>query len=214
MLVGRKTSDGSCRALAPGMTSRTLLRVFGAAVTSALAAQGTTACLTANGDGSCPTVDGGIVVLDGGFPDGAFPTTDGGAAAAPSADLCAAACAPLEPDEFFQCTFTTTSGGEPAVSCPGFEVPCHTGRRPAGLRTDVRAQRGLADYFVAAAQLEAASVAAFRVLAAELRAHGAPRSLQRRALRSARDEVRHARSMAAFARRAGAAPRRVRVERR
>jgi hypothetical protein len=63
------------------------------------------------------------------------------------------------------------------------------------------------------AYLEAASVPAFERLARELEAHGAPLHLRQAALRAARDEVRHARVMAGFARRAGAAVRRPRVAR-
>jgi hypothetical protein len=56
------------------------------------------------------------------------------------------------------------------------------------------------------AHLEAASVPAFRVLAAELEAHGAPRALIAAARRAVRDERRHARATAALARRHGATP--------
>jgi hypothetical protein len=66
-------------------------------------------------------------------------------------------------------------------------------------------------FFAEAAQLEDASVHAFRRLAEELRAHGAPPDLVAAAERSAREEVRHARSMGALARRFGARPLRARV---
>jgi hypothetical protein len=62
-----------------------------------------------------------------------------------------------------------------------------------------------------AAQLEAASVPAFEILAAELRAHGAPSQLIERALASADDERRHARIMTSLARAHGASPGPVRV---
>lgn len=54
------------------------------------------------------------------------------------------------------------------------------------------------------AYLEAASVDAFVILAAELEAHGAPPRLVRAARRAARDEVRHARIVGGLAARAGA----------
>src|SRR5262249_806141 len=52
---------------------------------------------------------------------------------------------------------------------------------------------------------------AFRRLARELRAHGAPRALVRRAEKAARDEIRHARATAALARRHGGRPAKPRV---
>jgi hypothetical protein len=59
------------------------------------------------------------------------------------------------------------------------------------------------------AALEAASVLAFRRLARELTAHGAPAHLTAQALASARDEVRHARVVGALARRHGGRPQRL-----
>jgi hypothetical protein len=53
------------------------------------------------------------------------------------------------------------------------------------------------------AWLEAASVGAFRRLARELRAHGAPARLIAAAKASARDEIRHARVMAQLAKKHG-----------
>jgi hypothetical protein len=61
-------------------------------------------------------------------------------------------------------------------------------------------------------RLEAASVPAFRVLARELRAHGAPRSLIRAARRAARDEIRHARMGKLLAERYGGGYVRPRIE--
>lgn len=84
--------------------------------------------------------------------------------------------------------------------------PCFvTGRRPYALRTSGGAMRGVGAFFARAAHLEAASVPAFRHLARELAVHGAPPELVRAAFASADDEVRHARAMAGFARRYGAA---------
>jgi hypothetical protein len=69
------------------------------------------------------------------------------------------------------------------------------GRRPEGL-DDVVVSGGcsVGHYFAAQAHLEAASVHAFRTLARELSAHGAPEHLVAAARRALRDEVRHARA--------------------
>lgn len=64
-----------------------------------------------------------------------------------------------------------------------------------------------------AAYLEAASIDAFDVLARELRDGGAPRRLVRDAERAAKDEVRHARTMGALARRYGTSPQTPRASR-
>jgi hypothetical protein len=68
-------------------------------------------------------------------------------------------------------------------------------------------------YFASAAYLEAASVPAFRQLATELAAFGAPELLQRAANRAMRDEIRHARVMTKLAERHGARVPIVRVRR-
>lgn len=89
---------------------------------------------------------------------------------------------------------------------------CHTGRRPSELvRGDVSAAELVGRWAAEAAQLEAASVPAFEILAHELTAHGAPPSLVARALASADDERRHARVMTALAHAHGATPGPVRV---
>ncbi len=85
------------------------------------------------------------------------------------------------------------------------------GRRPAEIvRGDVEGQL-VGRWLAEAAQLEAASVPAFEILAAELRAHDAPPELIARALASADDERRHARMMSSLARAHGATPGPVRV---
>jgi Rubrerythrin len=61
------------------------------------------------------------------------------------------------------------------------------------------------------AHLEAASVKAFRHLARELEAHGAPPAFSRAARRAARDEVRHARIVGDLAEREGGLVPEVRV---
>ena len=86
---------------------------------------------------------------------------------------------------------------------PSGSVACHLNRcygSTCGRMTDgLAAPAGdgdgdvVARHFERAAELEAASVLAFRRLARELAAHGAPSSLVERALAAARDEIRHAR---------------------
>jgi hypothetical protein len=78
------------------------------------------------------------------------------------------------------------------------------GRRPEGFVGDAPGCRtALGAYFEQSAQLEAASVPAFRRMARELARFGAPRRLVRAAERAAREEERHARGAAALARRFG-----------
>jgi hypothetical protein len=99
------------------------------------------------------------------------------------------------------------------------EVECvavlpSTGRRPAELvRVDSWTSHVVANWSAAAAQMEAASVPAFEILARELAAHDAPSSLIARALESADDERRHARIMTSLARAHGATPGPVRASR-
>ena len=95
------------------------------------------------------------------------------------------------------------------VPCPG-----GVGRRPHGLvasrssrkRSPRRSRRILGDYLARAAHLEAASVHAFRQLARDLAAHGAPQDLLVGAARAARDEARHARVTSELARIRGGRP--------
>jgi len=83
-----------------------------------------------------------------------------------------------------------------AVAGPPPNNGCAVGRMPDGLCTaeaDPHETRwSLASHLTEAAQLEAASVPAFLVLARDLEACAAPESLVARAVASARDEVRHA----------------------
>jgi len=82
------------------------------------------------------------------------------------------------------------------------------GRRPEGLRA--RGFEEISDragrFFARAAHLEAASVPAFEKIARELEALAAPPELRRKARQAKRDEIRHALSMGALARRFGAEP--------
>ncbi|HET6334353.1 MAG TPA: ferritin-like domain-containing protein, partial [Polyangiales bacterium] len=70
----------------------------------------------------------------------------------------------------------------------------------------------VADHFAVMAELEAASVTAFEVLAAELAHHGAPADLIERLHEAAREEIVHARETTAMARALGAEPKPPRIE--
>ncbi len=88
------------------------------------------------------------------------------------------------------------------IACQGLGCP---GRRPAGLEGAAPAQGTPVGAWLAdAAHLEAASVDAFALLAAELRLHEGPSALIARAHRAEDDETRHARMTAKLARRLGA----------
>ncbi len=102
------------------------------------------------------------------------------------------------------------SNGGVVVDC----TFCLPGRRPPRLRP-FPPSRGsvLGAYLAQSAQLEAASVHAFRLLRRELASLGAPASLLRAAGRAARDEVRHTRIVTRLARREGTAAARARVGR-
>jgi hypothetical protein len=104
--------------------------------------------------------------------------------------------------QWSSCTFDS---GASVLSCEGICV----GRLPARLKAAlVGGGNVVGEYLARAAHLEDAAVSAFAILAAELRAHGAPRSLTRSCLVARADEVRHAREMGELARAFGvAAPR-------
>jgi hypothetical protein len=82
------------------------------------------------------------------------------------------------------------------------------GRRPEGWLAQSSAvpTGSLADHFATMASLEAASVTAFEVLAAELTHYGAPAELIERMHAAAREEIVHARETTAMARLYGAEP--------
>jgi|GEM_PF-1418970 len=101
-----------------------------------------------------------------------------------------------------------TSGGEPLVEvqCTETLLNCMGGRGHAALRSTGRANATdpVGRWAASCAHAEAASVPAFVGLARELEAHGAPKSLQMRALQAAREEVTHAKMMCQLARDRGA----------
>jgi hypothetical protein len=99
------------------------------------------------------------------------------------------------------------AGGVDAIECVVATDCGGAGRRPDGyVSKPARGASNVGAWLAGVAALEGASVRAFRALEAELRAHGAPRSLVRRASSAQRDERRHARAMRAHARRHGAEP--------
>jgi hypothetical protein len=140
-----------------------------------------------------------------------------GTRCSPSVDFCIAVC----PDSFFfvcdlpapTCVDGAVVQGAPVyldcTSCIG----ANAGRRPAAMlpprsrgRKIARRARSPGTYFAELAYAEAASVEAFVQLAARLAAFGAPPRLRREALRSAKDETRHARIATRLARRHGEVP--------
>ena len=155
------------------------------------------------------TTNSGCTVFDGCLPApcevetqvAAIPASDGGIGDGGCQAVCLKLRFPLPFAQIQSCDFTTLDGG-PAVSCTGTGF-CGGGRRPPGLLASVvtKYSNPLGALFAEAARLEAASVPAFKLLARELTAHGAPAALIRAARSAARDEVRHTVATAALARR-------------
>jgi hypothetical protein len=118
------------------------------------------------------------IVIDGGVPDG------------DCKNLCVQLSGATGQGEITNVDSCVVTNGD-TITCSGTN-PCYTGRRPDGFAS-------AANGFARMAELEAASVHAFHILADELRALGAPASLIVRARRSAREEARHARIMGRLA---------------
>lgn len=80
------------------------------------------------------------------------------------------------------------------------------GRRPQGFQFAVQdtSRPALGTHFARLAQLETASIDAFRILRDELEFHGAPPGLIREAEKSAQDEIRHAHTVTTLAEHFGA----------
>jgi hypothetical protein len=113
--------------------------------------------------------------------------------------------------QLYGCRVTkATDAGITGVDCDELITSCGGflpgGRPPLGLRPrrEVDARDPAGAFFAAMAHVEAAAVDGFVELATALAVHGAPASLVADARNSARDEERHARVAAAFARRYGA----------
>src|SRR6266542_2453442 len=144
-----------------------------------------TPCYTLPYSGEIPP---DCVALDGGLPDGGLLDSS----------TCSRLCGVFQ-GFVSRCDVQPSSSTNLRLTCQSF---CGVGRRPPGLEeTNVRADVGA--YFEAMAQLEAASVDAFRILRRELAGHRLPRRLDRAMRRAARDEVRHARAARALGRRFG-----------
>lgn len=102
-----------------------------------------------------------------------------------------------------------------SYSCPKTTPVVVDGRRPAELALcEISGTTDVGAFFAEVMQVEAASVDAFAILAAELSAHGAPADLVAAAERAGRDEIRHARMAEALMRRFGGAAERPVVPRR
>ena len=130
---------------------------------------------------------------------------DGGLPENPTMDECKALC----PSSMDTSSCEVQAG--PSLEC--LSASCGNGRAYAGMaRPHAPGQTSaVGRYFAETAQLEAASIDAFRILRDELRAHDAPDDLVMAARAAAADEVRHTRSMRRFARRYGPCPPRPRA---
>lgn len=163
-----------------------------------IAGTGTGGSAGAGGSGTCGHPDGvGCSFATYTVPSSCVPPGTAQPNTALPLEVCKVICGPSS----FSCTVTEAAASAVTVSCP---PGCAVGRRPAGFCPSLTLEsQALGKYFAQLAELEAASVTAFRILRDELRAHGAPRRLVRAASRAARDEIRHARATRALARRSG-----------
>jgi hypothetical protein len=110
-------------------------------------------------------------------------------------------CGNFEDAAVNNCNTSTTSTGGLLVYC-GY--CCIGGRAPRGFAPVSSGASGIAARLAQMAQLEAASVFAFRALHDDLRRLGAPRRLLTAIRTAEQDEVRHARAVGRAARRFGA----------
>lgn len=165
--------------------------------------------------------DGGAMDMRGGGVDGGDTGDMGSSLTEPCLTLCVqaaeASSQSITRDEITSCEISTSGQGfctanvtvQKCTSSSGCAAPpgCGAvyGRPLAGLRPPASsaALDPIGAYLANAAYLEAASVESFRILAAELAAHGAPPELIAAAHRAAEDEVLHARLMCELAARHG-----------
>jgi hypothetical protein len=128
---------------------------------------------------------------------------------------CASACDAVRPGNTprpYACSATSTTGAAGTITCDCRCMACETGRPPRGfVPRFAGAPNPVAERLAQMAQLEAASVDAFRALHADIAVLGAPRSLLRAVRSAASDEVRHARMTKRAAERFGARVPEVRV---
>ena len=164
-------------------------------------------------------------------PDSSWSTDCGGGTGLPANNACNEFVWPpcgydggtITLDECKAVCPATTDAGQSLINCYGYtnigqEVVSCTYCLPAGRRSEGQTVAPAVgdspgSFFAHCAHLEAASVHAFRRLARELEAPGAPASLVARARRAATEEVSHARTTGRLARRFGGAPARVRSQR-
>ena len=135
--------------------------------------------------------------------DGGSDASDDAASRTVCYGSCMEACqanAPQPYGVYGECVSETEDAGERVAQCEALPL---CGRRFDGLE-EADCGASLGETLARMAWLEAASIHAFRRLARELRAHGAPEELVAAARACARDESRHARAMARLARAHGA----------
>lgn len=166
------------------------------------------------GDSVIGVVTGGVPATGGvrGVPECVIPTTGFSMCTAPrrgviprscvsepfDVRVCDSVCGYMLPS--FTCEKLAKDESTVTIQCP---PSCVAGRRPPRFVPGASRGSALGAHFARAAELESASVAAFRGLRAELRVLGAPRRLLRSLSRAARDERRHTRAVSALARRFG-----------
>ena len=133
--------------------------------------------------------------------DAAEDAGEDAAAELPCFSTCAEACSALQPTSLTGSGVRDFSdageGGVVTAHCES-RIFCG-GRKFDGLDAPMIAGETLGAWIAKMAWLEAASVHAFRRMARELAAHGAPSELVRCAKACARDEIRHARMMTKLA---------------
>jgi hypothetical protein len=137
--------------------------------------------------------------------------TDADGGACPT--TCLEACRDLEPSSMVGLEGICADSDAAMVALtPGIQVTVHceavkncTGRKLDGIAAPLIPGEPPGAWLARAAWLEASAIFAFRRLARELRAHGAPRALVKAARACARDEIRHARAMGALAKKYGVA---------
>ena len=168
----------------------------------------TTACSTGDAAAEASAEDASSDALASDASDDA----SDGEAGVPCFASCNEACQALAPATAIGSAFCLSSdagaGGLTVASCRSQEV-CVGGRKFDGIDAPAIAGESVGAWLARMAWLEAASIPAFRRLARELAAHGAPRALVARARDAARDEIRHARLMARLAKKHGVAVPRV-----
>jgi hypothetical protein len=149
-----------------------------------------------------------IACVDAAYATGMFPFTSGA-----NPFLSVATCQRIEDGGVGDANGSAGADATLTLHVTGTATSGCTGRRPEGLGRVCAPARGTAAgrWLAQAAALEAASVPAFRRLARELVAHGAPARLVRAARAAAAEEVRHTFLMTRAARARGATPRFARV---